>query len=194
MSEQQKAEQPEKPEQAEQTQSIEERLAQLESTNKRLLEQSKEWKSKYQSVKEDVEKKEQETLSQKEDWKKLLEKERESHGALKDRLSKLKLKTINKALEFEIAKAAPDAQDIDLLKQALPRDVIDAVEEDDDIKLVGVKEAVEKLKGEKPFLFKPKQIPGMAQGKPAVDASGGKKDLSKLTPAELASLLITRKV
>lgn len=175
--------------------SIEERLNQLESTNKRLLNESKEWQKKYQLVKEDVDKKEKETLSAKEDWKGLLEKEKKTREELASKLNSMKNKTIHKALEFEIAKYAPDAQDFDLLKKAIPVDVISAVEQDDDILLEGVKEAIEKLKSEKPFMFKPKQIPGMAQGKPVHEAKqNGAKDLSKLSPAELASLLITRKV
>jgi len=174
---------------------FEDRLAQLEATNKRLLDESKTYKTKYQSLKDEADKKENEILTAKEDYKKLLEKEREKSQQLEGKLTKVKSKTLHKSLDIEVSRYAPDAHDLELVKQSLPRDVIDAVEQDDDYSVTGVKEAIEKLKTEKPFLFKAKSIPGMANGKPAAAQpaqQAGPKALKDMSPAQLANLLVSK--
>lgn len=174
--------------------SVEERLAQLEATNKRLLEESKVNKKKYQDEKEKNEQFEVKTLTEKEDYKKLLEKATMRTKELENKVATYKMKNLEKTLNYEITRHAPDAYDFELVKQALPRELIDAVEGDDDIQVIGVKEAIEKVKSEKPFLFKPKNIPGMASAKPASQTSQTTSDLTKMSPQQLAALLAGKKL
>lgn len=190
-----------KPSQSEQTEtqketksSVEERLAQLEATNKRLLEESKINKKKYQEEKDKNEQFEVKTLTEKEDYKKLLEKATKRAQELEQKVSGYKVKNLEKTLNYEVSRYAQDAYDLELVKQALPRELIDAVEDNDDIQVMGVKEAIEKVKSEKPFLFKPKTIPGMASAKPAAQTTGSTADLNKMSPQQLANILAGRKL
>ena len=190
-----------KPSQSEQTEtqketksSVEERLAQLEATNKRLLEESKINKKKYQEEKDKNEQFEVKTLTEKEDYKKLLEKATKRAQELEQKVSGYKVKNLEKTLNYEVSRYAQDAYDLELVKQALPRELIDAVEDNDDIQVMGVKEAIEKVKSEKPFLFKPKTIPGMASAKPAAQNTGSNVDLNKMSPQQLANILAGRKL
>lgn len=169
--------------------SLDERLSQLEKTNQRLLSESKEYKTKYQSLKEEQEKKEKDLLTQKEDWKKLLEQERKERDDERQKFKRFKHHNLSKLLEYEVLKHAPDVQDVSLVKQALPSDMIDAFEQDDEIKFTGIKEGLERIKKEKPFLFKPQNIPQMTNSKPggqtAQSLNGGAKSLQQMTKEEL---------
>ena len=170
---------------------LEERLSQVEKTNQRLLAESKDYKTKYQTLKEEQEKKEKETLTQKEDWKKLLDQEREERAAERSKFKTFKHNTVSKLLEFEILKHAPDAQPeaIGLIKQSLPADMISAIEEDDEIKLTGVKEGIDKVKKEKTFLFKSQTVPQMMGAKPgsqnAQSLNGSAKTLAQMNSEEV---------
>lgn len=169
-------------------------IAKLEATNRRLLEESKANKLKAQEYRQLIEKTETEALTKKEDYKQLLEKERQARIELEQKYKSVKLRNLDKTLDFELSKLAPDAYDINLVKQSLPRDQIDAIEEGEDFQIVGAKESIEKLRVEKPFLFKPKSIPSQASGKPVATTTGGQRSLSSMSPGELASLLAGKKL
>lgn len=171
-----------------QASALEERLAQLEKTHQRVLAESKDWKVKYQSAQEKADQAEREMLTKKEDYKQLLEKERADWQKKEESFTTFKKHTVNKLLEAEIKATAPDVQDVELVKQALPRDLVNAYEEDLEIKFTGVKEGLEKMRKEKPFLFKPTHAPQMTSGKPAVGAkalNGSGKSIHEMTREEL---------
>lgn len=172
---------------------LEEKLAQLEKTNQRLLAESKDYKAKFQSIKDEVDKKEKENLTVKEDWKKLLEKERAERETERNNFKTFKHHNLNKLLEYEILKHAPDVQDVNLVKQALPTDMINAFEEDYEIKFSGIKEGLEKVKKEKTFLFKPTTIPQMTSAKPGSQklpsANGAMKTPQEMTRDELLAYM-----
>ena len=166
----------------------------LESTNKRLLEESKANKARNKELQDRLEKIENDALIKKENYKeyndKLLVKVQEAEEKVKN----IKVKALEKALDFEIAKYAPDAYKFDMVKQALPRDMLEAIEDGDDLQVTGVKEAIEKVRTENAFLFKQKSVPAQANGKPMPSTTGGARSLDKLNPGELASLLAGRKL
>lgn len=169
--------------------SLEDRLSQLEKTNQRLLNESKDYKTKYQSIKDEQDKKEKENLTQKENWKALLDKERQERDAERSQFQTFKKHNLSKLLEYEILKHAPDVQDVNLVKQALPVDMITAFEEDNEIKFSGIKEGLEKIKKEKTFLFKAQNIPQMTSAKPgsqnAQSLNGTAKTLANMSKDEL---------
>lgn len=171
--------------------SLEERLSQLEKTNTRLLNESKDYKTKYQTLKEEQDKKENENLTQKEKWKELLDKERADRDAEKQQFVSFKKHNLSKLLEYEILKYAPDVQDVNLVKQALPADMVSAFEEDNEIKFTGIKESLEKIKKEKTFLFKAQNIPQMTSAKPgsqnAQSLNGSAKTLNQMTSEEIVA-------
>jgi hypothetical protein len=76
----------------------------------------------------------------------LLEKERNEFANERAQFQAFKKHNLSKLLEAEIVKYAPDAQDVNLVKQALPVDMINAFEEDFEIKFSGIKEGIDKIK------------------------------------------------
>lgn len=142
---------------------LEEALAKLDAQEKtinRVLNESKEWKSKAQLHKEEKERIEKEKLTEKEDYKKLYEN-------LDGTFSKFKKSAISTALKTELLQHAPDLHNFDLALKALPADKIQAIEDDDQIKIIGVKEVVDDWRKSQNFLFKPQSVPTMVTGKPA---------------------------
>lgn len=95
------------------------RLETLEKSNKRLLDESKTWKSKYQSVKSEVEEREHTQLRESNDFKGLYEKTLEQVSTLKDELKGVKMNSLETSLQYEVAKHAQDARDVDLLLNAV---------------------------------------------------------------------------
>lgn len=179
------------------TESVEERLAKMESyvktlekSNSRLLKESKEHKDKHQSVLSEMEKKVSDEAVKKGDDKKLVELLQGKLKAQEEKLNRLASKNVEKTLKYELTKHASDAQDIELLKKALPMDMISGSESDDDYEITGVKEAIDKLRTDMPYLFKAKNIPAMANGKPNAQTAGGAKPLTDMSPTELAALLM----
>lgn len=179
------------------TESVEERLAKMESyvktlekSNSRLLKESKEHKDKHQSVLSEMEKKVSDEAVKKGDDKKLVELLQGKLKVQEEKLNRLASKNIEKTLKFELTKHASDAQDIELLKKALPMDMISGSEADDDYEITGVKEAIDKLRTDMPYLFKAKNVPAMASGKPNPQTAGGAKPLTDLPASELAALLM----
>lgn len=148
------------------TVSVEERLAQMERTNLRLLNESKENKQKYQLLKDQKDKEEKEMLTQKENWKGLYELEKKNSDEREGKAQAFKQNAISKFLDYEILKHAPEAHDPKLIKQALDINLVSAIEEDNEIKFNGLAENIEKIKKEKTFLFKNQTVPQMTSVKP----------------------------
>lgn len=147
--------------------SVEELMAEvdkLRKTNERILSESKDYKTKFQSLRGEIDVKEKQELEKGEQWKELLEKERNEKFEYQEKIKGMKNKVLNKSLKFELAKAAFDAEDLELLATALPETMVQI--DEDNLTISGIKEAVEHLRKEKPFLFKKQNNPTMVTGKP----------------------------
>lgn len=160
------------------------RLEQLESTNQRILDESKTWKSKYQGLKSDVEKSEAKKLEESENWKDLLEIEKNKSHELVEQLKHFKKETLKQKIHFEVAKHAPDAFDINDVISNLPRDIL-AIDEDA-LTVKGIEEAVSLVKEKKPYMFNNKKVHTQASSRPVGENSRSSYDeLSKKEKDEL---------
>lgn len=181
MSDEQKVEQPtEEPRvSVEDFQKVAEQVEQLKGSNERILAESKDWKSKYQNLKSEQEQSHRETLEQNGETEKLLEIEKNRVHELQLKLQEKEKKALKKDLDFEVAKYANDAQDVDLVIKSLTPDMVSYDEEQG--KVVGVQDAVSKLREEKPFLFKKAAASGMVDGRPSrpVDKETPLSEMSK---------------
>ena len=145
------------------------RLEKLESTNARILEESKSHKSKYQGLKSSVEEKEKAQLTENEQWKELLEMEKNKSSEFESRLRDQSKMTLKKEINFKVATLAGDAHDVNDIISALPKDLISINEEE--LSVNGIDEAVNSVRDSKPWLFKQESKSGMASGRPVVDNS-----------------------
>jgi hypothetical protein len=153
-------------------------LEKVKATNERLLSESKENKSKYVSLKSTVEAEAKAKLEQEQDWKQLLEKERESSQTLSADLLKVKKQTLKKSLDFETAKYAKDAYEIDDIINAIDKNTIKIDEES--LSISGVEEAINVLRTKKPYLFNTAKKPTMIDERPGLNMpvqTKGKADL-----------------
>jgi len=142
------------------------RMEQLEKSNSRLLDESKTWKSKYQSIRSEAEEREHETLKQSNDFKGLYEKTLDQVGTLKGQLTEVQKERLETSLKYEVAKNGGDADDMDILLAAVKtkkKDVLGYDSESQNWK--GVDLAVEDLRKSNPGLFK-SNVPGMENGRP----------------------------
>jgi thiamine kinase-like enzyme len=154
------------------------RLEQLESTNQRILNESKEYKTKYRSLRENVEQKEQEQLEKSENWKELLDIEKNKSNQYAQEAKQLKSQMLKKHIDFEVARLAPNAFDIGDVINNLPKEMLSINEETMEVK--GIEEAVNLIKEKKSYLFNVKQGTGMAQQRPVADnGEVSFKDLDK---------------
>lgn len=144
-----------------------ERLNQLEQTNARLLDESREYKTKYKGLRTEVETKEKEKLEAQENWKELLEMERNKNFELHEKFKMTKKQTLKQKLNFEVARHAQGAFDINDVITALPQDIIEIDEENLEVK--NVDQAVAFVKEKKPYLFNSKQSVGMVDGRPKAE-------------------------
>jgi myosin heavy subunit len=145
-----------------------EKLNQLEQTNARLLDESKEYKTKYKGLRTEVESKEKEKLEAQENWKELLEMERNRNFELQEKFKTTKKQTLKQKLNFEVARLAQGAYDINDIITSLPQDIIEIDEENLEIK--NVDQAVAFVKEKKPYLFNSKHSTGMVDGRPKAES------------------------
>jgi len=148
------------------------RMEKMEATNNRLLEESKTWKSKYQGLNHDVEAKQKADLEKTENWKDLLEIEKNKRSEYEAQLRKTKKSVLQKELGFKVASVAKDAHDVNDIIGSLPKDLI-AIDEES-LTVTGVSEAVNFVRESKPWLFQKENRSGMASGRPEIGATGKK--------------------
>lgn len=141
-----------------------EELKSAKSSKERLLSESKDWKSKYTKLREDLEKEERGKLEQNEQFKELVEIEKNRNHELKTQLDQLKETTLESNLVSSLTGLAKDAHDSRMLLSAMPGDYLahdpETLRWDEDKLKLGI----EKLKETKPFLFK--QPASTVSGKP----------------------------
>lgn len=142
------------------------RLDQLEKSNARILDESKMWKSKYQSVRTEVEQKEKEVLEQNNDFKGLYERTLAQVNELKGQVTSLTEDKYGTALKYEVAKYGKDAEDMEILEAAVKTKKRDLVGIDKETgQWRGVDLAVEELRKSHPGLFS-QMTPGHESGRP----------------------------
>jgi hypothetical protein len=153
----------------------------LKLQNERLLDESKTYKKKWQSVNGEKSAIERERLEKEGNFQALLEAEQkrtlELEGKLKDREKNL-LKTQARSLLSELAKDAHDVGDL------LRLDEVSMIQYDEE-NLSVVKDSVNKfvatVRDKKPWMFGEKKIPSQADGKPT---QSSKKSVGNMTEAE----------
>ena len=142
------------------------RVEALENSKDRLLQESKQWKAKYQTVKNEVETKETEALAQSNDFKGLYEKTAGQVEELKSELLKEKKSKLETGLKYEVAKYGKDAEDVDILLAAVRTKKRDVVGFDAEAETwQGVDSAIDELRKSNPGLFR-QTIPGTETGRP----------------------------
>lgn len=143
-----------------------ERVSKLEATNDRLLNESKTYKSKYQGLRSEVDGKQQKHLEENEQWKELLEIEKNKNFETQEQMKSMKQKVIRANLHSEVAKFAKNAFDVNDVVSNLPKDLLNIDEEN--LRIEGIKEAVETVVKDKPYLFNTGvKNHGMSQEPPA---------------------------
>lgn len=162
--------QDQKPEEVEErtvdVEALVQRVEALENSKERLLAESKQWKAKYQTVKNEVEQRETEVLAQSNDFKGLYEKTLSQVEELKGELLNEKKGKLETGLKYEVAKYGKDAEDVDILLAAVKTKKRDVVGYDADAgSWQGVDSAIDELRRSNPGLFKT-SVPGMENGRP----------------------------
>lgn len=137
----------------------------IKSKNERLENESKSYKQKFYSLREEIEKKEKAKLEETGSVKELLELEKNEKFQWKKQAEEYKRAILKKDLEFQVASYAKDAVDINDIIKILPTDLISVDEEKGSIN--GVKEAVNYLREKKPVYFSSKPNTGMVSGRPS---------------------------
>lgn len=141
------------------------RVEQLESSNNRLLEESKTWKEKYKGLKTNVEKDQEAKLTENEQWKELVEIEKNKRFELESKVKDLTTMTMQKDLQFKVASLAKDAYNVDDVVTAIGKTgMLDIDKETGTIR--GIEESYNRVREEKPYLFNTAKKSGMSGGKP----------------------------
>ena len=157
-----------------------ERVNQLESTNQRLLGESKDNAEKYRKVRDQEDSRKKLELEEQENWKGLLDKEKDDKFQLEAKYKDLKKNALKKDLDFTVAKLidsplAEGASVDDIIHHVLETGVVEI--SDDESEFLNVADAYNKVKESKRFLFDSKKAP-MANAVPGQNAPAEKK-LSK---------------
>jgi hypothetical protein len=154
------------------------RVDQLEGSYNRVLDESKNWKSKYKGLRDQVEQSEVKKLEESESHKELLEIERNNSHELRQQLSHFKKETLKQKIQFETAKHAPNAFDVNDVINNLPKEMLSI--DEDNLTVKGVGEAIGLVKEKKPWLFDDNKSHGMAQKRPVGESGRSTyEDLSK---------------
>jgi len=161
---------------------FQEQLELAKQSKDRMLEESKSWKSKFQEANAKLEEKETADLESKEEWKELLDKTKNEKFHLENDLKTARKRNLQQKINFEVARYAGNAHDVNDVISALDENLL-SVENDD---VLGIEEAVKKLKGEKSYLFDTKR-PGTVTKRPG-DMLPEDKSWSQMTETEKDSL------
>lgn len=141
------------------------RVEQLESSKNRLLEESKGWKEKYQGLKTNVEKENEQKLTENEQWKELVEIEKNTRFELESKVKDLTTMTMQKDLQYKVASLAKDAHNVDDVVTAISRSGLLEIDKETGT-IRGIEEAYNRVREEKPYYFDTAKKSGMSAGKP----------------------------
>ncbi len=173
-----------------------ERLKALESTNARLLDESKKTKSKYQEALSQYESVDKERLEKEGNFQALLEKEMGRSNNLVSEMNEMKKKVLSSNIRSVVQKYGSDVYDIDdLLNQPrfshILKDGIDdttlSIDEEK------VKEYINEVIKAKPYMKRNNSIPTTVDTKPSFQNIDGKaKSLDEMSAQELEKLIASR--
>ncbi len=166
-------------------QDAQEKAKALESTNARLLEESKKNKEKAEAAEGKISEAEKAKLEEEGKLNELLLQERKEKAELEEKV-KLRTKTAMKEkVRTEVAKVAKDAHDIDMVLRVAEHKELLKLNEDE-LSVDGVEEYVTKVRETHAYLFGKKKMPeGEGGGKPpgpgeeGHDPNAGKSDEEK---------------
>lgn len=164
----------------EQIKALVEENKKLKSYVDKAVEESKYNKGKYVELRDKIQKESEAKLEEQENWKELYEVQKGKLFETENRFKETQKQILKKELNFQVAKHAPDAFDIDDVIMALPKDIINI--DSEKLSVDGVSDAVSFLKEKKPYLFNNKKNPGMMSGRPVGD--GAPKDFSQMSKEE----------
>ena len=167
------------------------RIEVLESTNKRLLDESKSWKNQAIDLKSKFDEAEKIKIEKSGDEKAQLEFERKQREKVEGENKKLKSKTLEDRIRSTVSKYAKDVHSLDdVLNQSQFKDILKngidpenlTIDED------AAKDYVNKVLEAKPWLRKNSSQPGVDTTKPSGKKTSG-NDYSKLSSKEIADLI-----
>lgn len=124
----------------------------LRQSKDRILAESKEWKSKFQSTRTEIENQERVSMEKKGDLEGLLAKANEKIGVLENSLNEREENLLTKSIHFEVARHAPDANDVNDVINNLKVNKNDIDLENFSVK--GISEKIDDIRKGKPYLFK----------------------------------------
>ena len=146
---------------------LQDQFKQLQSTNVRLLDESKDNKTKLKAFKDTQEKEGRAKLEEDGNLSELVtELKNEVHG-LKVEKRDLKVVSAANALRVEVGKYAKGAINVDDIVRNLDRNLLTLDEET--LAYGGVQEAVAKVKEDSPYYWDSKPVTGQIDGRPAKD-------------------------
>lgn len=168
------------------------KIEQLQSTNERLLNESKTYKSKsqeYQELQQKLKSLEDEKLQKEGNWQEMIKRLQEEKSSVEQKLRQKDNEILKSNVYSTVANIAKDAHDIDdLLAQSEFSKMIEVDEES----LKPVKESVDmfvgKLREVKPYLFKNKKVASMGDARPSIDKPI-QKDVKQMNQDERKALL-----
>lgn len=169
-------------------QKVMEELKALKTTNERLLDESKAWKSKYQTVATEKSTIEKTKLEKEGNFEELLRRtteEKEAASRENEQLKKQYLRASARSILAEVAKDAHDISDLMRLEE------IKAVQYDEgkmEVVRSSVEDFVNEIKVKKPWMFGSVKLPSMTDGKPMA-AQPSTKSIEKMSASEKADAL-----
>lgn len=171
-------------------------INQLKSTNERLLNESKQYKTRKSEVEElQSQLKEYETkkLEEQGNWQEMLKREQEEKSQLQARLQKQQNEILKGNVYNAVANVAKDAHDIsDLLAQSEYANTIEVDEDSLKPSQESIDTFVNSLREKKPYLFRPQKVAPMADAKPSVQKEAPKKSAGNMNKNELADAMKQR--
>lgn len=167
------------------------RLQQLESTNNRLLDENKKFKTKYKETTSLYENAEREKLEKEGNFQALLESERKRVEKLEQESKEMKAKVLKSNVFLEVSKYAGDVHDLDdLLNQPKYSHILTSAIDSESLSVDGakVKEYVNEVLKVKPWMKKINETPTTITGKPSMTNVPEKK-IEEMTSKELEEFI-----
>ncbi len=162
-------------------QKIVDQLAQMKSTNSRLLNENKEKSESIRVIKDGIDSSTKKKLEDEGKTQELLELERNNVFKLSEQLKERSKRELQKDLEIEVARHAGDAHDLKDVVAALD---LEKLSIDPETGKVGeVKEAVDKVREDKAYMFKSKEAPTTVTTRPQHVADKGPSQSDKYESA-----------
>lgn len=176
--------------------SLQKRIDELASQNARLLDESKKYKEQATQFKSKASQIENEVLTKEGDLKKILEKREQELSEANNLMGSMKRKVLMTNIRQKFLQHAQDAHSIDdLMNQpAHFKKLLDATIEDElTVPDEAVKNFVETVYKEKPFLRRVQEQPSTASGKPQMTSNGSTtKELASMTTSDIEAELKKR--